>query len=399
MDNSVLFEGLESYTGDDKELTNTPTGILFKGTVKDLFEDYNVEVGLRIPTVFNGYEYFFIFDNNKHLFDKRFAFYRKAENNITDAFSFPIQRERRHTFLGLYRLKYPFDIYTSLRLTTSLRFDKYFALVTDNPSLNQPFNNEQRLSVKAEFVFDNTFDVGENIKNGTRYKIYAEAINEFDIETANGLSVDVSKGFTGLFGLDARHYIPIMKYAVIALRGAAATSVGSKRIVYYLGGMENWIFSKFDETIPLPANDNFSYKVLAPHLRGFKNNIRNGNTFALTNFELRVPVFKLIGMEQSSNAFLRNFQVTGFFDAGLAWYGIAPDAEDNPLNTIKVDSPVENPVITIDARYFRDPLVMGYGFGFRSTLLSYFIKFDYAWGIETRQVQPARYYFSLGTDF
>lgn len=58
MDNSVLFEGLESYTGDDKELSNTPAGILFKGTIKDLFEDYQVEVGLRLPTLFNGYEFF-----------------------------------------------------------------------------------------------------------------------------------------------------------------------------------------------------------------------------------------------------------------------------------------------------------------------------------------------------
>jgi len=398
MDNSVLFEGLESYTGEDKELTNTPTGILFKGTVKDLFEDYNIEVGLRIPTMFNGYEYFFVFDNNKHLFDKRFAFYRKTETNITDT-NFPIQREKRHTFLGLYRLKYPFDIYTSLRLTSSLRFDKYFSIVSDNASLNTPFNNEQRLSLKAEFVFDNSFDVAENVKNGTRYKLYTEVINEFDLETANGFSLDPSTGFTTVLGLDARHYIPILKYAVLALRGSAATSFGSKRIVYYLGGMENWIFSKFDETIPLPQGQDFSYKVLAPHLRGFKNNIRNGNTYALSNVELRVPIFRLMGMQKTGSAFLRNFQVTGFFDAGLAWYGAGPDASDNPLNTINVDSPTTNPVISIDARYFRDPLVMGYGFGFRSTLLSYFLKFDYAWGIETRQVQPARYYFSMGTDF
>jgi len=399
MDNSVLFEGLESYAGDDKELTNTPAGILFKGTVKDLFEDYNVEVGLRIPTQFNGYEYFFVFDNNKHLIDRRFAFYRKNENNILDATIFPIQREKRHTFLGLYRLKYPFDIYTSLRLTTSLRLDKYFPLVTDNPSLNSVFNNEQRLSLKAEFVFDNSFDVMENIKNGTRYKIYAEAINEFDVETANGLSVDFSKGFTTVLGFDARHYIPIAKFAVLALRGTGATSLGSKRIVYYLGGMENWLFSKFDETVPIPPGEDFSYKVLAPHLRGFRNNIRNGNTYALTNTELRVPLFRLLGMRQTGNSFLRNFQVTGFFDAGLAWYGLGPDGEDNPLNTIEVASPPNNPVISVQARYFRDPLVMGYGFGFRSTLLGYFLKFDYAWGIETRQIQPARYYFSLGADF
>jgi len=42
---------------------------------------------------------------------------------------------------------------------------------------------------------------------------------------------------------------------------------------------------------------------------------------------------------------------------------------------------------------------MGYGVGVRSTLLGYFLKLDYAWGIETRQVQDSRLYFSLGMDF
>lgn len=296
-------------------------------------------------------------------------------------------------------MKYPFDIYSSLRLTTNLRFDKYFPLVTDAASLNEPFNNEQRLSLKAEFVFDNSFDVATNIKNGTRYKIYAEGINEFDVETANGFSVDASKGFTAVFGLDARHYIPVLKFGVLALRGAAATSLGSKKIVYYLGGMENAFLSKFDESIPLPQGNDFSYKVLAPHLRGFKTNIRNGNSFALVNTELRLPIFRLLGLKSTSNSFLRDFQITGFYDAGLAWYGLGPNAEDNPLNTIEVQNPPDNPVITVEARYFRDPLVMGYGFGIRSSLLGYFVKLDYARGIETRQVQPARIYVSLGTDF
>ncbi len=399
LDNEVLFEGLESYTGNDKELTNTPVGILFKGTIKDLFEDYQIEVGLRIPTTFNGYEYFALFDNNKYLIDKRIAFYRKSETLVVDPNVFPVQREKRHTFLGLYRLKYPFDIYRSVRLTGSLRLDKYYQLSTDLPSFNEGFTNEKRLSIKAEYVFDNSFDVGINIKNGSRYKFFAELINQFNFELSDGFNVDPSTGFTGVFGVDARHYFPLFKFAILALRASAATSVGSNRIVYYLGGMENWVFSKFDQSIPLPQGESFSYKVLAPHLRGFDNNIRNGNTFVLSNLELRIPVFKFLGLKTNNLSFLRNFQVTTFFDAGLAWYGLGPDSEDNPLNTIIVESPPDNPVISLEARYFRDPLVLGYGFGFRSTILGYFLKFDYAWGVETGIVQDPKIYFSIGMDF
>lgn len=399
MDNSILFEGLESYTGQDQELTNVPLGLLFKATIKDLFEDYEIQLGLRVPTSFNGYEYFGVFDNKKYLIDKRFAFYRKAETNIIDPESFPVQRDKRHTVLGLYQLRYPFDIYTSLRMTATLRFDKYIRLSVDPVSLNEPFVNEKRLSLKAEYIFDNTLDISLNIKNGTRYKAYIEFINEFDLQLTDGFELDPSKAYTAVFGFDARHYVPILRHAVLALRGAGASSVGSSRIVYYLGGMENWLFNQFDESIPVPGAGGSSYKVLAPHLRGFKNNIRNGNSFLLSNVELRVPVFRFFSRRPTGNGFFKNLQVTGFFDAGFAWYGIGPNAEDNPLNTITVSNPPDNPVVTLDGRYFRDPLVMGYGFGFRTTLLGYYLKFDYAWGLETGQRLDPRYYFSLGMDF
>jgi len=399
MDNSILFEGLESYTGDDKELNNAPLGILFKATIKDLFEDYEIQVGLRLPTTFNGYEYFAVFDNKKRLLDKRFAFYRKAETNVVDPNIFPVQREKRHSVLAMFQIKYPFDIYTSLRLTSTLRFDKFIRLSVDPGSLNEPFINEKRLSLKAEYIFDNSLDISLNIKNGTRYKAFVEIINEFNINVIDGFDFEASKAYTFVFGFDARHYIPIFRHAVLALRGAGTSSVGSSRIVYYLGGMENWLFNKFDETIPVPNNESFSYKVLAPHLRGFKNNIRNGNSFILSNVELRIPIFRFLSRKPTGNSFFKNIQISGFFDAGLAWYGIGPNAEDNPLNTIQVSNPPDNPVITIDARYFRDPLVMGYGLGIRSTLLGYYIKFDYAWGLETGQVLDPILYFSLGMDF
>lgn len=58
LDNDLLFEGLESYTGNRQQLLTTPMGFLFKANIKDLFEDYVIEGGVRIPTSFNGSEYF-----------------------------------------------------------------------------------------------------------------------------------------------------------------------------------------------------------------------------------------------------------------------------------------------------------------------------------------------------
>jgi len=397
-DNTVLFEGLESYTGENKELATQPAGILIKGVIKDLLEDYEINVGLRVPTRLNGYEYFVTLDDNKRLWDKRLAFYRKSTVGLIDPDG-TSQREKRHTFLTMYRLKYPLDVYQSFRLTTSLRFDKYFLQSTELRSYNADYSYEKRLSLKGEYVFDNSFDVSLNIMNGSRAKVFAEVINEFDMDLNNGLNLDLSKGVTSILGFDARHYIPILKRAVLALRATAATSFGSKRVVYYLGGMESWLFSKPEPNIPVPAGDNTAYKVLAPQLRGFGTNIRNGNSYVLSNIEFRLPLAPFLGLEKSKLGFIRNLQVTSFFDAGVAWFGTNPNSAENTLNSVYVANPEDNPLIIIEARYFRDPLVLGYGFGARTTMLGYFLKLDYGWGVETGQQRSPKIYLSMGLDF
>lgn len=395
-DNSILFEGLESYTGEDKELLTAPVGLLFKGVVKDLFEDYSIEGGVRFPTSFNGSEYFFVFDDNRRLIDRRFALYRKAETNRDNNFVFPTQKIKRTSVLGMYRLKYPFDVYTSVRLTGSLRFDKLFYLHSNEFSTSVPAENEKRIMLKAEYVFDNTVDKDLNIKHGTRYKVYAEAINKFNFDFESLDQFDASTGFTTVVGFDARHYIPIMRHSVLALRSAGATSFGSDRILYYLGGVEGWAVPSFNEDIGVPPEKNFSYKAIAAHVRGFRHNIRNGTTFLLGNAELRVPIFQYFSRRKVGSSFLRNFQLTGFYDIGTAWHGTGPNSDENSFNTAEISQP---PLYTVKLKYFRDPVVMGYGAGLRMSLFGYFLRFDYAWGIESRAIQDPRFYFSIGTDF
>lgn len=396
LDNGVLFEGLESYTQNQSELNNTPTGLLMKGIVKDLFEDYTITGGVRLPTGLNGLESFVIFDDNRGLIDKRYALYRKSLSNTQPDFIFPTQKTKATSLLGLYRLKYPLDVYTSLRATAQLRFDRFFYLHSDEFSAGQFNQNEKRISLKGEYVFDNTIPKDDNVLWGTRYKAYVEIINRFEIDTQQGFTFDASRGFTTIVGFDARHYIPILNHSILALRGAGATSFGSDKMLYYVGGVENWILSSFNQQIGVPPGKTFAYQTIAPHLRGFKTNIRNGSTFILGNTELRLPIFKYFSPRRIRSAFFRNFMLVGFFDIGTAWHGFSPSSDQNPINTATVN---QAPVLSIDVRYFRDPLVMGYGTGLRATLLGYHIRVDYAWGIESRAVQDPRLYFSIGLDF
>jgi hypothetical protein len=398
LDNDILFEGLESYTGDRQQLLTTPMGLLLKANIRDLFEDYNIEGGVRIPTSLNGSEYFLVFDNKKSLIDKKIALYRKSNtyNSEPDANQSFLSRSKKTALLGMFQMRYPFDIYRSVRATSTLRLDRFLVLSTETNSFEAPAASEKRISLRVEYIYDNTHDAALNIKNGTRYKFYSEIINQFDLQVIDGFKFDASRGFTALFGFDARHYIPLLGKSVLALRAAGATSLGSQKMLYFLGGVENWILPKFDNSIPIREEGSFAYKVNSFHLRGFNNNIRNGASFLLSNSELRIPFMQYILGNNKGASFFKNLQITGFFDAGLAWHGPSPFGAENPLNRLQLSSP---PLITLDLEYFRDPLVMGYGVGLRTQLLGYFIKADYAWGIETRTVQKPKLFLSFGVDF
>jgi len=403
VDNSLLFGGLNNYAGTGQESNFPPPGILLKANFKDLFEDYVLEGGIRIPTTFNGAEYYLFLDNKKKRLDKRFAAYRRSRrrNGLDIApiaqqpqTRFVEPRNRETTFLTQLELRYPFDIFRSLRATTTFRIDKQTQLSTDQSALNTATGKQQRLGLRLEYVFDNTLDVDINIKNGTRYKFYGEVLKRFEIDFIDGFNFDLGEGFMTILGFDARHYQRLDKHSVLAVRAAGSTSFGSERILFLLGGVDNWLFPSFNQDIPLPSNEGLAYQTFANNVRGFKTNIRNGTSYALINTELRIPIFKYFSRRIKSS-FFRSFQLVGFFDIGTAWEGLSPYSDDNPLNI----TTVTNGAVTLSINYFRDPIVMGYGAGVRAMLFGYFLKLDYAWGIESRVTQDPRLHFSIGMDF
>jgi hypothetical protein len=93
--------------------------------------------------------------------------------------------------------------------------------------------------------------------------------------------------------------------------------------------------------------------------------------------------------------FIRHFQVIGFYDVGSAWTGATPYSNESTFNT---NSVTQNPV-TVTVSSNREPIIMGYGFGLRSKVLGYFLRADWAWGIDDNQVLPRVFYLSLNMDF
>ena len=263
------------------------------------------------------------------------------------------------------------------------------------PSLE--FSNQYAnwVGVKGELVFDNTRALGLNLLVGSRYKIFAEYDHMIGL-IQDGDIVELDQKYNlVVLGIDYRRYTRIHRNFIWANRFAVSTSFGASPLIYYMGGVDNWVFPKFNYDTPIDYSQNYAYQTLATNMRGFNQNIRNGNSFAVINSELRFPIFQYFAKTPLSSGFLRNFQLVGFGDIGTAWNGPSPYSKENSLYTRYVDSGPFH--ISVEVQ--KEPIVGGFGFGARIHLLGYYIRGDVAWGVDDYKIGSPVYYFSLSLDF
>ena len=151
----------------------------------------------------------------------------------------------------------------------------------------------------------------------------------------------------------------------------------------------------FDQTIPVSPTENYGFQALATNMRGFTQNIRNGNSFALINSEVRWPFVRYIAGHPLRSNFLNSLQIVGFGDIGTAWTGRSPWSGENAYDT----EVYKNGTVTVTLDSNREPIVAGFGAGLRAQLMGYFIRADWAWGIENRFILPRIFYLSFSLDF
>ena len=399
VDFSFLEASYQAYTGG-AVYYNPGFNVLLKLGANDLFEDYKVIGGIRLSGDFQSNEYLLSFENLKHRLDRQIVYHRQAFENIADYNGryIPLKTVTQQVY---YSLRWPFTQTFAIKGTVSLR-DDYTSFLTVANDVNAPALlvapsfRRNWAGLKFEAIFDNTRKIGINILDGSRYKIFAESY--WQLNESSDLYV---------IGADFRHYQPIHRNLIWASRFATSSSFGRSRLLYYLGSVDNWItFFRpqsrvYDNTVRVDNQENYAYQALATNMRGFIQNIRNGNNFALINNEIRWPFIQYFAQYPMSN-FWSGLQLVGFFDVGSAWSGISPfsktsaydfeevprDPEDREKSSVKV---------TIETG--RDPFVYGYGFGLRAQLLGYFMRFDWAWGVENKVILPRVFYFSMSLDF
>ncbi|MBL7744121.1 MAG: hypothetical protein JNN00_11650, partial [Chitinophagaceae bacterium] len=257
---------------------NDFNGLIRMGT-SDLMEDVKFTGGIRIASNLRDNDVLFEFYNFRKRLDWGLTYYRSSQEvGFSNA---PQYAGKKFENYYLVRLRYPFDRTKSLRATIGPRFDRTVVTSRDRFSLETEDFTSTHGQVSLEYVYDNTLNPATNIWHGLRYKIFTDWFTQLsDIGNRDGK-------FLFNAGFDGRHYLPIYRNLIWAVRAAGDFSWGNQKVIYYLGGVDNWFSPKFnDANTPDPDND-YTYQTLAVNLRGFPQNVSNGNNAVVLNSEVR----------------------------------------------------------------------------------------------------------------
>ncbi len=381
MSNNFFNPIYQNYAGPSPSSISPGLSGFTQFGISDLFEDYKVVGGFRVNWGLDNAEYGLSFERLKDRWDRKIIFSRQSQRVQQG-----IDIVRLQSNDLAYSVKYPFSEVSSLRIRGDIRIDRGVRQSNDLVSLQSPNLVETNLALKIEYVFDNTIVRGLNLFNGTRAKAWVERYQQPSIDVRTDINI---------VGFDIRHYEKIHRNFIAAFRLAGTSSFGAQKVINYFGGVDNWLFQRVDNATPINPDEPYRFQSFVGPVRGFYVNARNGNSAVVANAELRMPVFKYFAKNPIKNDFIENFQVVTFLDAGSAWTGWNPYSDQNLFNRTDV---VKNPV-TVSITNNREPIVYGYGFGLHSRLLGYFVRADWAWGVDDGRTLERVFYLSLNMDF
>jgi len=389
-DFSFINASYQQFTGGTSPIyLNAGINALIMVGINDLFENYRISGGFRVSFDLSGTEVMLSYENLKRRLDHQVVFYRQA---IKEAIGWGIVKQ--HSNSVFYIMKYPFNRHNTMHFTFTGRYENFIIGSISDQTLRAPNENKVWGAFKVSYIFDSSKELFTNLWRGSKINVWVEynhCLATYDEKLKYG------KVNLLVIGFDIRKSVKVYKNMTWATRLAGSTNFGTARLVYYMGGMDNWIFAKFNRENWTDQSKNYAYQTLATNMRGFEQNVRNGTSFLLLSTELRVPFVQLIAGRKVSNKFLNSLQFLVFGEIGTAWTGTTPYSPDNCLYTRWVYSG------NITAKISRqvDPWVQGLGMGLRASLFGYFLRLDYAWGLENMKIykKNGMLLFSIGLDF
>ena len=365
-------------------------GIVAGVNMSDLFENHHIRGSAFLRTDLETSRFWAEYMNLKNRVDLGMQFRRDIIVTQVDETG-AVLRFSRNEFNPT--LVYPLSHSTSIRAQpkfVNTRFTFVNSFATPDSVTNFGGGN-------IELVYDNSVYTGVNMMEGTRMKAGILSLKGFQDSDVN-----FSK-----FYVDLRHYQKLHRQIVLATRLSYGSFFGNSPKRFLIGGMDNWLLADEDEEserndILIQSPADLFYLEYATPLRGFNFNTRNGTKYLLANAELRIPIVQYIYNGPIPSGFFRNLQLTAFADAGSAYNGSNPFTGNNSINTRVIGgriSRTENDPFEVTVINYRNPFLLGYGFGARTTLLGVYGKLDVAWGEEDYTRNGPKFYITLGYDF
>ena len=374
-------------------------GILLETQMNDLLEDQRFYGGVLAISDLRSGDFFGEYELLKYKLDLGIRYDRRSIIHDKDDRSTTGTRTPSLQKYVLNKLEFG----ASLPVTTISRLvfrpfvasTRYLELAEGTIAINSPSGPDIRdtfAGFRMEYVFDNSLTKGLNIYEGARAKIGHHQWGGI----SNG-----DKSYGKVF-VDIRHHQKVHREISLAVRGYYGRFFGSNPPQFLLGGMHNWLFNDTErkgETDPLRGvtnvdNSNILFHEYVP-LRGFDYNKFNGRNVMTFNAELRIPIIRYILRGPIQSNFFRNLMFIGFYDVGSAWTGTSPFRRNNSVNTLVIrEDPFEATL-----RNSRSPWLASFGWGVRTVMLGYYMKFDFAKPIENFEVGKLQFYLTLGHKF
>lgn len=202
---------------------------------------------------------------------------------------------------------------------------------------------------------------------------------------------------------EARHYLPVYKQIVLASKIGASFTLPNEITQAYLGGVNDQLFLfalENTEQTSVAANAvdtslySFHYQQFVTAVRGFRPITRDGSRYLSGNFELRIPISRMMRHGLNSNS-LYNLELIPFFDVGAVWTEGNPFSQKKPTDTRIITSGN----VTIRLQTLKSPFLMGFGSGLRMNILGYSLRGDLAWGVDDQSLTAPMIMVSVGKNF
>ncbi len=383
-------------------------GLTLETQMNDQLENHQLYGGVSLFLDLESSDFFAGYRYLKNRMDYELTYYRKSINRQLLNFV-PTEDVTHKYFLDEVKIGalYPLTSTSRLSLHGVLAFSRFIDfdidIISNNNSTAPPEYVDFIGQVNAfpgaqlNYTFDNTTIMGPNILNGTKAKV--------NLSWYQGTSL---QSF-GNFEVEAKNYTPISRNFILATRFFYGNFFGPDPKTYFAGGVNNWVtFNPQNRTATEEINpenplyierfvssEDIVFSKFVTPIRGYLFNQEAGSQATAFNAELRLPLVNYFYSGSVTNSFFNSLQLTGFFDTGLAWSSGNPFNENNSINrnTYTTNN------ATLELQSYENPWLSSYGFGFRSVLLTFYVKLDVAYPLQAEFRGDPMFHIWLGYDF